>query len=221
MSYILDALNKSDAERQREHAPNLKTVHRSARAHERKRFDLWQTLIIVLVLANAGLLVLWLFPGASEEVRERTRLQQEQAPTVSAPAMNDLGATSAPRPAATSNAPPVGPAGETVIEPDTTGEIIAPAPAGREVPAIDAATLPDIYQLPVAVQRQIPPLTFASHIYSSDPRSRLVSINGRLSREGDRVGNDLVLLAITEEGVVLEFEDYRFRMSILRDWSSE
>ena len=53
MSYILDALSKSDAERQREQPPNLKTVHRKPRSTGRNRFNLWQGAILILILGNA------------------------------------------------------------------------------------------------------------------------------------------------------------------------
>jgi hypothetical protein len=49
----------------------------------------------------------------------------------------------------------------------------------------------------------------------------MVSINGRFMREGDRISANLVLRQITEEGVVLQYGDRVFQMSVLRDWSFE
>lgn len=76
-----------------------------------------------------------------------------------------------------------------------------------------------ISELPLNVQRQIPDIKFTSHIYADDPSLRLVNINSRSVREGGYVSDDLKLVGITEDGVVLSYQDYTFELSILRDWS--
>ncbi len=65
MSYILDALKKSDQQRRRGAAPTLLTVQATATALERPRFPL--NGVIMAVLLCAGIAVGWLHPWQSEE----------------------------------------------------------------------------------------------------------------------------------------------------------
>ncbi len=77
------------------------------------------------------------------------------------------------------------------------------------------AGLPYRRQLPVDVQRSLPELTFSVHIYSADPASRRVKIGERMMREGQRITPQLRLEEIIPKGVILSYEDYRFRMNAL------
>ncbi|MEH6814336.1 MAG: general secretion pathway protein GspB [Motiliproteus sp.] len=70
-------------------------------------------------------------------------------------------------------------------------------------------------QLPLSVQRNLPPLDFTVHIYSENPASRMVKINGVSMREGQRVSLSLRLERITPEGVILAYKGYRFRMNAI------
>ncbi len=67
-------------------------------------------------------------------------------------------------------------------------------------------------ELPLSVQQELPNLTVTGHIYSNDPSSRIVNINGQISREGETVTAGLKLEEITENGVILNHKGYRFRM---------
>jgi len=94
----------------------------------------------------------------------------------------------------------------------------APAPGSEENAdnGGDAfAGVPFRRQLPVDVQRSLPELTFSVHIYSKDPASRRVKVGERMLREGQRITPQLRLEAIIPRGVILTYEDYRFRMSTL------
>ena len=71
MSYILDALKKSDQERQQNNGPNLQSVHRQQPAIKAAPSKLWLLIIflLVLIVAVAG----WLFfslPNASITVKQ-------------------------------------------------------------------------------------------------------------------------------------------------------
>ena len=80
-------------------------------------------------------------------------------------------------------------------------------------------SIPRLKELPTDFQRQIPDLIFLSHMYSSDPTSRSVVINGDLLREKDLIAGDLVLEGIYDQGVIISFSGQRFRVSVLEDWS--
>lgn len=193
MSYILDALNKSEQERERKQPPRLTTTHQKPRSTP----PLWRWLVGLLGLAilNTGLIWYWLSdPGDSAPVAAGN-----------APAIPE-------EPAAKTDPPE--PVETPATRPEAEGELITPADAGTTQPVRISA-------LPTSVQKQIPDLSFTSHIYSSEPDLRAVTINGRNVGEGASLANDLTLVEITEDGVILRYLHYTFEMSVIRDWSFE
>lgn len=77
------------------------------------------------------------------------------------------------------------------------------------------AGVPYLRQLPVDVQRSLPDLTFSVHIYSKDPASRRVKIGERMMIEGQRITPQVRLEEIIPKGVILSYQEHRFRMSAL------
>jgi general secretion pathway protein B len=65
MSYILDALKKSEKERQRGQLPNMLTIQEIIAERPRRRFP-WAFLIAAALILNAGILI-WLAGFSSEE----------------------------------------------------------------------------------------------------------------------------------------------------------
>jgi len=222
MSYILDALNKSEQERQDRRAPNLGTVHHGPKAASGYRKD-WLAGILILVLINSALVFYWLSRQASPQA----------APSAQPP----LSQRAAPQPAPSQPASSQSAISQAVSRPAPQPQVAAPEQGQDVAPAIgmlitpndmrrapSAATTPadkavPISELPLQVQRQIPDLVFSSHIYSDDSSFRMVNIDGRSIREGEMVNEQIRLERITEEGVILTYQDYTFEVSVLRDWS--
>ena len=65
--------------------------------------------------------------------------------------------------------------------------------------------------LPSSIRKTLPVMSVAVHAYSSMPGDRLVSINGRMLREGDALAPDLRLEQITPDGMIFTYRGYRFR----------
>jgi len=65
-------------------------------------------------------------------------------------------------------------------------------------------------ELPLSVQQDIPKLSILFHLYSGNPKDRLVGINNRTLREGDSVEPGLVLEQIIPDGMILNYKGYRF-----------
>ena len=212
MSYILDALNKSEQERKRARAPGIDVVHPGVTAPRSVRW--WIPGLVLLALANGGFLYYWY--GSKPTAASRSIA----APPGAASASVNVPAASATPKVVTE---------QTITPPShaaQSGQLITPADFGRENQSDQTATPSDtvsnplnITDLPADVQQQIPAMTFSSHIYSDDAKFRMVNINGKLLHEGDMVANGLRLVRITEEGVVLTFEGYTFEVSVLHDWS--
>jgi len=85
------------------------------------------------------------------------------------------------------------------------------APEGEK----DAVGPPLMDDLPEAVRKLLPPLKLAGHVYAKEAAKRMIIINNRICREGDLVENHLILEEILWEGVVLRFQDIRFRVKLL------
>ena len=190
MSYILDALNKSEQEHKPRQAPGLDVIH-AARTEPGSNLK-WIALIAILVAINIGGF-LWY---QSKEV----------TPTAIAPAIP---------PVEDSVQRVVTPPPE-LIEPKPRAVRSEPIPVQNNPEPIAPSR---ISALPTSIQRQIPDMRFSSHIYADDPGLRMVNINGKGLGEGDTVANGISISEITEEGVILSYRHYLIEMSVIRDWS--
>lgn len=85
--------------------------------------------------------------------------------------------------------------------------------------AQDFSSIPLISEKPIAFQRQIPSLTFNSHIYSTEPSARRAMINNVYLREGDGFSG-LTLEEIGEFYVVLSYQGQDFKTPVLKDWQA-
>lgn len=85
----------------------------------------------------------------------------------------------------------------------------APAPA----PAAEAP-IPKLSELPEATRRELPRLAIGGSVYSDDPASRLVIVNGDVLHEGAKLGTDLVLEQIGPHELLLRFKGQRYRQPI-------
>lgn len=87
---------------------------------------------------------------------------------------------------------------------------------GEDIPH-DVKTKPEqnvleLSQLPSEIRKELPDITIKGHIYSNDPRSRIVNVNGHVIKEGDTVISGLKVEEITLSGVIFDYKGIRFRM---------
>lgn len=223
MSYILDALRKSDQQRQRGAAPTLRRAPVTAVAPKQPAFLLYG--LFAAVLLGAGIAIGWLRPW---------QLEQPPAPQVVAAKPLDSSprqATPVPElrpqesvPAAQSAPIPtnrVMPAGANAM-PRSTAPIAAKTAPEKATPAPEESVdtgrreqeVMTMAELPAPMQDQIPKMSISVHAYSARPADRLVSINGRVLREGDYPAPDLRLEQITPDGMIFSFKGYRFRHGV-------
>jgi len=83
-------------------------------------------------------------------------------------------------------------------------------PVAGPADALPQRTLVTFAELPVSIQQEIPKLSILFHLYSGNPKDRLVGINDRMLREGDSVEPGLGLEQITPDGMILTYKGYRF-----------
>lgn len=211
MSYILDALRKSEQQRQNDAAPAVQSLQRPAVTRSTRRRSLWLPLIVAILLGNAVLLAGFWW------------MQQPAAVPSLADADTDTGAAgqagvvSVPGGSTYISAP----AAETpALETGTDASPPAPADTRPPIPASPPRERPvqELWEIPDDVRARMPALTYSFHVYSSDPARRTIIINGKRVTEGSDIAANLRLEQITEKGVVLVFEDHRVRVQVLEGW---
>lgn len=218
MSYILDALRKSEAERRQGKAPDLGQQMQVVYRPKNKPVSamLW---VALALLINAAVLAYVFWPGqigVPEPVQSEKRDNPQPTSGEVAPVSNpepfpaELAAQEPVEVAPAFEAPAVIVPSRSAAAPENTPGLTASMPQGR---------VPHLVELPLSFQKSVPDLTFNSHIFSSDPSASRVMINGHYLRQGDRFGN-LVVARITEDGVVLSKDGRYFRVGTVRDWVS-
>jgi len=217
MSYILDALRRADAERERGTVPSLHTQQFGALPSDDEappRPRLLIGTIVVLVLALGGVLA-WNFFGGSEAppkpvVQAVTPTPgPTPGPTIAPPpvfAPQSLASASAGRPASATTAMPR-PAPRPAVRREAASATATPSPTA---PADDR--IYSLAELPEAIKRELPKLAYGGGSYSGDKASRLAFLNGQVFHEGDTVAPGLVLKQVKQKGVILAYKGYRFEI---------
>lgn len=83
MSYILDALKKSDRERQQRTPPSLNSVYSAGKQQREGRRRIWPWLICLILLLNAGIVFCWMLLSRQEPKNTAPPLEsQAQEPSV-------------------------------------------------------------------------------------------------------------------------------------------
>jgi general secretion pathway protein B len=229
MSFILDALKKSENERQRQAGPALATVPASRREGSNRT---WLLILVITMAVVIGILAVMLIrtdvpPPTVPEERPVVRSQPTPEPVIPA---TDYRPTQ--RTEESTSQPPVAAApGQREIRslrdearsdsggnaedatPDNPGSTTParPLPGTRSTTATRSETRPtDASQLPTArdlVLRGVltgPPLHLDLHIYFEEPARRAIFVNGNKYREGDQIMNGPRVREILPEGAVLD-----------------
>ncbi|XOZ32154.1 general secretion pathway protein GspB [Halomonadaceae bacterium KBTZ08] len=237
MSYILEALKKSEAERSG--AEPGDSGHRvSFASAPGKQREIWPYLLALALTANAAVVAYLVWPESgpgnealvSGEVATVQRPQpKEEATAKPAPEPNAQEATRAPEAVSTSQ--PSEASNPVVSEAEPSASSTEPPEPASEAPDREppdnvtspARTtesreeVPPIQDMPRSVQQQVPEMTFNGHVWSSRPSCRSVMINNRLLREGARF-QGLVIEEITTAGVIFRLDGHLFEIDVVRDW---
>ncbi|MFG6460277.1 general secretion pathway protein GspB [Roseateles sp. DXS20W] len=214
MSYILDALRRAEADRERERGqvPGLHSAAPATGAATAARPRRW------LPWAGAGLLLLAGIGAGSWWAgvpRDAALPPPPAAPLPAAPAPAPAPvAQPAPVPAPVPSAPPASPYLPPAPVPMPVTATPAPTPQMAAPASAAEAPVPRLAELPENVRRELPKLVISGSVYSDDPASRFVIINGEVMREGGKPGADLVLEKIAPRELVLRFRGQRYRQPV-------
>ncbi len=222
MSYILDALRKADAERERGNVPGIHAqpmIGGSAPTATPGTRMPWPWIGAV---ALVGLLVLaagWLLTrGETREVVAPRPAPIAAAPVTSPPPVAAAAATAA---APVPPAPPARVKEEPLPVIRQTLPPAAPTPAAKAVAKPSAAAssaggearIPALAELPDEIRRQLPKVSIGASSYSKKAADRILIVNGQVLHEGDPITPDLVLQQIKLRAAVLAFKGLRYEIA--------
>ncbi|MCG8314479.1 MAG: general secretion pathway protein GspB [Pseudomonadales bacterium] len=238
MSYILEALRKSEQERRRGEMPEINRFENLASEDDRK-FKLWPVVAVVLVVANLLVLFLWA-PWSSDVANNSFSDSQPPVTPQSQPQSADNVSSSisikpVPKTEVIAERKPVKnlPDDVEIIRPRTdpippmdahaaTNEASVqhrepdPEPSVERTP--NTSYLPQLQELSSDLQSQIPDMSFSSHMYSSEPRFRSITINGKRLKEGHYLNDQIQVREITDKGVILGLDNTIFEVDVLGQW---
>lgn len=197
MSYILDAIKKSEAERGHGSIPNLQTVHSSSLSYKTDSKQIWPYILIGLLLLNtAGLVYYFTNTNNTENI---------QTLAFTAPTQQQHSTTQAIiRPVPTI---------ENIVE---SQSVNVSQQETRQAPVFNEVL--HIEDLPSHIKQRIPTLDFTGHVYSSSPILRSIIINGSFKEEGDAINHEFTLSEITPKGAIFEYQGTLFEVSIITGW---
>lgn len=238
MSYILDALKKADADRERDAAgvPDLHAqtdaAHGALRSTRPGRGLLWAG---AAAIAVAVLAWQWFDTAPTDAPTPLSVAPQAAVALPAPPAPPPAAAISPPVPQPVTAPPPGPPA--VASDPAPIPSLAAkPEPAPR-TPAREAAAAPAtppprgatssspatpptaetrvqrLAELPADVRSKLPALMVGGSMYSPNARSRMVILNGQVFREGDKLAEGLSVERIGLKSTVLVYRDLRFELN--------
>jgi general secretion pathway protein B len=242
MSFILDALKKSETDRQRQSAPALFEVKVAA---PRRRFPLWAIGLAALLGVNVVVLAWVLLREPAAPAAATAPAAAQPAPAAPLPPnVVYVPAVMIPQPAngqaiapaaapatlpaapeagvvAPSAAPPLAEdpllsADEAAVPPDFDANDYVPAMTPSQANA-EATRRSTPGFLPsrdevLAKGTQLPDLKLDLHVYAGNPADRFVFINMRKLREGETLPDGVRVDQITPRGADLSYRGTRFSL---------
>ena len=242
MSYILDALKKSEQERGHGNVPDVQTVHSSSLNYRTDKKALWPYILIFAVMLN--LLAIGYFIINKESPAEMPQPVPESINRIQATTDNTANTVAQDQPAApvsivdegiqlqgskTSPVTTATTAGQSAresaqqTEPATkettvASKAVTKRPEPQAVSANDSEDIIDFHELPESIKQQIPTITISAHVYSSNPLQRSIVINNNFVEEGEYILDDLVLHEITRDGAVFNYRGTLFNYGVVSGW---
>lgn len=241
MSLILEALRKSEAERQRDGTPNvaMELPPVPARRDGTTPAWVWPTLAVVVV---GAILAGWLGMRAGKRDHASTvaaasapatQTPASQASTPVPPAVTPAPAphvAAAPAPAVVPAPPPPTvtapqppqpaalPQAAAAVPPPVAAPPRLPPPAALPsppppAPARTAAAPAEAEDAPPIASTGLPAVKLSMHMWDADPGKRFVIIDGQRMGEGDRSGG-LAVIAIRRDGVIVERNGLRAKVPL-------
>ncbi len=222
MSFILDALKKSESERQQQGSAEFAQVPVS---RDSGRPPLWLWVLGILLAVNLVVLAGVLLRPVPERLpavavegpgfAEQLEIAMQESPPETTPVETVAAQPESPPVTATDTTPSqADPQADSLA--DSQGSRIDPPPtaAASPQPAARAVEtprgLPDIDQLRASGELPVGELRLDIHVYSEAAADRFVFINMVKHREGSTTSDGLSVDQITPDGVILNYRGRQF-----------
>ncbi len=218
MSYILDALEKSEKERVKGLTPTLHTIHppvpTSSEKTLEKRVFFFALILTLSVFITAT--IYWSKKHTSnltsaEKNTQHTSHVAQQEHALSIDDSNTLSSPPAPAPSDQSKLEAKQQQTSIIINPLVMVEQAqwnGSFPSGPIKP-IENTPIP-YAELPDYLKQTIPDLNLSAHSYSELPEKRLILVNDQILREGHYLEKNLKLKKITRNGVIFSYNGVEF-----------
>jgi len=206
MSFILDALKKSETDRQQRSTAEFAGI--PASSDRRQGPPAWLWVVGGLLLINLAVLVGILLrpdPGPIEPAREEAAvriLPQADEPAATEP-VTQSEAFARQVATARENAPPREEPAVDAAAPPPTALATPSVPAARARQRVDTASLPTLQEVKANGSLALPDLHVDIHVYSENAQDRFVFINMVKHKEGSRLAEGPLVQEITPDGVIL------------------
>jgi general secretion pathway protein B len=226
MSFILDALKKSEIERQRQSVPGLMDTRVAER---RNRLPVWAIALGALLGINLLVLTLALTrksapapsPVPASRPADSAKALDADAPPPPPPHFSPLDAApvyapeipvpasagpAAIQPPATRSAPAGGAGIAAAHRVHRSDPLLTDPDAGAQIEEV----LPSINEISLTGSQALPELHLDVHVYATKPSERFVYINMRKYHEGATLQEGPAIERIRRDGVVLNYQGLRF-----------
>jgi general secretion pathway protein B len=221
MSFILDALKKSELERQRQSVPGLMDARASPR---RSRLPLWAVALGLLLFVNLLVLtfVLWhknatgtpaarpADASSAHDSNPAVPVTDHFSPLDAAPVYAPEIPVAAAEKPATSALPALpargAPGGATERAPRHADPVLT----AEDGQSDNQEVLPTISETTLSGAQAMPELHLDVHVYATRPAERFVYINMRKYHEGATLQEGPSVERIRRDGVVLNYQGLRF-----------
>ena len=200
MSYILDALRKSEHERQVAAGQSVGMLHPIAIQRDRKLWIPIGIVVVVTMMTAALIGWMWSHPTATEAVHT---IEKPAVTIVSQPSATSVEVSPEPKPV------PEVKKFIPVIEPKkirvpTTADIVkTPPPQSKELPQKITST---VNADPL---KDLPALSITGYVHNSES-GNLAMINNQLVHEGDEVSPGLRLVKILDDSAIFSYKGLVF-----------
>jgi len=214
MSFILDALKKSEAQRQRADAPAL---YEMKMAPPRQGVPMWLLVLGGLLIINIGVLSVVLLRGnhsAAPQADANSSGTGASATPAPAPAMTTAPAAASPAAASAAATPSEGSAAQnsaaSAADRADDAPAVEPAPGPAAANGTNSGDVPTYDQAASAPGANLPELKLDLHAYATNPADRFVFLNMTKLKEGQSSPAGVRVESITPDGAILSWQGSRF-----------
>jgi len=204
MSFILDALKKSESERLRKDPPGIANIAESSR---QKSSSKWMWLVFLLLAINLVAVTGLIFMARQEPAAVQAPvIANEPAIVETPPAVSGSTTQVEPQSLSSANEEP------EIVVVDRPAEVVEPTV--NSAPAVQTGAVYDglesFNELRAKGQLSLPDLHLDIHVYGSQAADRFVFINMSKYKEGATLSEGPLVREITTDGVILNYQGTSF-----------